>query len=185
MRAAWRKKLKHIPAKKLVFVDESGATTDMTRTHGRAPPNQRVPGAVPNGHWKVMTMLGALRSSGVVAAATIHAPTDTAVFRCFVHDALIPKLHRGDVVVWDNLGAHRAADLGQMVQAAGAQLEPLPPYSPDLSPIEPGWSKVKQHLRSAEARTATALEQASHAAFSSITAEDAKGWFRHCGYAVH
>ena len=178
-------KVKRIPAKKLVFVDESGATTDMTRTHGRAPPNQRVIGAVPNGHWTVMTMLGALRSSGVVAAATIHAPTDTDVFRCFVHDALIPALHRGDVVVWDNLGAHRAADLREMVRAAGAELEPLPPYSPDLSPIEPGWSKVKQHLRSAEARTAEALGQVSVAAFNSITPDDAKGWFRHCGYAVH
>lgn len=166
-------------------MDESGATTDMTRTHGRAPPNQRVPGAVPNGHWSVMTMLGALRSSGVVAAATIHAPTDTDVFRCFVHDALIPALHRGDVVVWDNLGAHRAGDLQKMVQSAGGRLEPLPPYSPDFSPIEPGWSKVKQHLRSAEARTPAALGDASLAAFNSITAEDAKGWFRHCGYTVH
>ncbi len=157
----------------------------MTRTHGRAPPNQRVVGAVPNGHWTVMTMLGALRSAGVVAAATIQAPTDTDVFRCFVHDALIPALHPGDVVVWDNLGAHRAADLKQMVQSAGARVEPLPPYSPDFSPIEPGWSKVKQHLRSAEARTPDALGQASITAFNRITSDDAKRWFRHCGYAVH
>lgn len=157
----------------------------MTRTHGRAPPNQRVLGAVPEGHWKVMTMLGALRSLGMVAAATIHAPTDAEVFRCFVRDALVPSLHRGDVVVWDNLGAHRAADLRQMVQSAGARLEPLPPYSPDLSPIEPGWSKVKQHLRSAEARSDVALGDATVVAFNSITAEDARGWFRHCGYAVH
>jgi transposase len=166
-------------------VDESGATTGMTRTHGRAPPNERVVGAVPQGHWRVMTMLGALRLGGVVAGASIEAATDTEIFRLFVTEALVPALRPGDVVVWDNLGAHRAADLEQAVRSAGASLLPLPPYSPDLSPIEPSWSKVKQHLRSVEARTAEALGSASVDALQSITRADARGWFRHCGYAVH
>ena len=166
-------------------MDESGASTGMTRTHGRAPPNQRVVGSVPQGHWKVMTMLGALRLDGVAASASIEAATDTDIFRCFVREGLVPVLRRGDVVVWDNLGAHRAADLQQAVSSAGAKVLPLPPYSPDLSPIEPSWSKVKQQLRSAEARTAEALGQASIDAFNSITSDDAKGWFGHCGYAVH
>jgi len=185
LRAAWLAEVGSIPPRKLVFVDESGATTAMTRTHGRAPPNERVAGAVPHGHWRVMTILGALRLGGVVAGASIEAATDTEIFRLFVTEALVPALRPGDVVVWDNLGAHRAADLEQAVRSAGARLLPLPPYSPDLSPIEPGWSKVKQHLRSAEARTAEALGTASVDAFGSITSADTRGWFRHCGYAVH
>ena len=157
----------------------------MTRTHGRAPPNQRVVGAVPQGHWKVLTMIGAIRLGGMVGGACIEAATDTEIFRCFVRESLVPALRRGDVVVWDNLGAHRATDLKRSVRAAHADVLPLPPYSPDFSPIEPGWSKVKQHLRSAQARIAEALQEAGSAAFATITAADTKGWFRHCGYAVH
>jgi transposase len=166
-------------------VDESGATTSMTRTHGRAPPNQRVVDAVPQGHWKTITMLGALRLQGVVAGASIDAATDTDIFRSFVREGLVPAVHRGDVVVWDNLGAHRAADLERAVRAVGGRVLPLPPYSPDLSPVEPGWSKIKLYLRSVEPRTAEALGHASGEAFKTITSADAKGWFRHCGYAVH
>lgn len=157
----------------------------MTRAYGRAGPNQRVIGSVPQGRWKVMTMLGALRLEGMVAAASIEAATDTEIFHCFVWDGLVPALRKGDVVVWDNLSAHHAADLEQAVQSAGASLLPLPPYSPDLSPIEPGWSKVKQYLRTVEARTPENLGLASAEAFRTITAQDARGWFQHCGYAVH
>ena len=184
LRREWVERVRKVPAKKLVFVDESGATTGMTRTHGRAPPNARVAGAVPHGHWKVLTMLGAVRLGGMVSGACIEAATDTEIFRCFVRRALVPVLRRGDVVVWDNLGAHRAADLTESVRAAGADVLPLPPYSPDFSPIEPGWSKVKQHLRSAEARTPEALRKAGADALATITAADTEGWFRHCGYAV-
>jgi transposase len=165
-------------------VDESGATTAMTRTHGRAPPNVRVDGAVPHGHWKVTTMIGAVRLGGMVSGASIESPTDTEVFRRFVCEGLVPALHAGDVVLWDNLGAHRAADLSESVRSAGAQVLPLPPYSPDFSPMEPGWSKVKQHLRSVGARTPEVLRHAGADAFATITAEDTKGWFRHCGYVV-
>jgi len=157
----------------------------MTRTHGRAPPGQRVVDTVPQENWKVLTMLGAVRLEGMVAATSIEAPTDTAVFRCFLQDALIPQLHAGDVVLWDRLPAHRAADLEAALQAAGARLLLLPPYSPDLSPMEPGWSKVKEHLRTVKPRTPAAVGQAAAEGFARITAQDAQGWFRHCGYRVH
>jgi transposase len=185
LRRAFQKRVRSIPAAKLVFVDESGATTSMTRTHGRAPPGERVVDTVPLGHWTVMTMLGAVRLEGPVAVMTVEAATDAEIFRSFVDAALIPSLHQGDVVVWDNLGPHRTVGLEPMLQAVGASLLPLPPYSPDLSPIEPGWSKVKEHLRTVKPRTPQALGKAAGEAFATITAEDAKGWFSHCGYAVH
>lgn len=174
-----------IPPRKLVFVDESGTTTGMTRTHGRAPPGQRVVDSVPHENWKVLTLLGTLRLSGMATGATIAAPTDGAIFRGFVQHALMPSLHKGDVVLWDNLPAHRSADLDVMVQSVGASLLPLPPYSPDLSPIEPGWSKVKEQLRTLGPRTVLAVGRAAKKAFASITADDAAGWFAHCGYGVH
>ena len=111
---------KDVPAKKLVFVDESGANTAMTRARGRAPRGERVAGAVPNGHWSTLTMIGALRLEGLAAAATIDAATDGAIFRSFVTDALVPALRRGDVVVWDGLAPHKAAGVAEAVVAAGA-----------------------------------------------------------------
>lgn len=177
-------------AEDLVFVDESGASTAMTRTRGRAPRGERVIGRVPQGHWKTLTMLGAVRLEGLVAgatvpAATVPAATDTPLFKAFVAEALVPALREGDVVVWDNLAPHRAAGLEELVGSAGARLMPLPPYSPDFSPIEPCWSKVKQFLRSAGARDEQSLGEAAQRAFASITAADTRGWFQGCGYCVH
>jgi transposase len=114
----------------------------MARLRGRAPPGERVPGAVPHGHWRVITPLGALRSSGVAAAMTVDAPTDADVFLVFVEHCLVPALRPGDVAAMDNLGAHRVEAVGRVIRAAGAELRHLPPYSPDLNPIEPCWSKV-------------------------------------------
>ena len=170
---------------KLVFADESGANTAMTRSRGRAPVGERAEGVVPQGHWKLLTMLGALRLEGPVAEATIESATDAEVFRLFVTASLAPALRRGDVVVWDNLPAHVAAKVGDVLEARGVSLLPLPPYSPDLSPIEPAWSKVKQALRAAEARDPATLAQAAGIAFASITPSDTHGWFGKCGYCVH
>ena len=156
----------------------------MTRLYGRAPPGERAVGSVPGGHWRVLTMIAALRLDGVAAAVTVDAAADADVFRAFVLGSLLPVLRRGDVVAWDGLAAHAAAGVGPAIEAAGAELRPLPPYSPDLSPIEPMWSKVKQFLRSAAARTAAALGDAAAAAFATVTAADALGWFRNCGYCV-
>jgi transposase len=185
LRRRWLEEVARVPAKKLVFVDESGANTAMTRARGRAPRGERVAGAVPNSHWSTVTMIGALRLEGVAAAATVDAATDAPIFRSFVTDALVPALRRGDVVAWDGLAPHKAAGVEEAVQAAGARLLPLPPYSPDLSPIEPMWSKVKQALRGAEARTPDALGEAAADAFASVTADDARGWFGQCGFGVH
>lgn len=170
---------------KLVFVDESGINTAMTRSRGRGLPGQRVEGAVPQGHWTTLTMLGALRLEGMAAAATVDAATDTDVFHTFVHDVLVPVLRPQDVVVWDGLGPHKAEQVREEVMAAGARLLPLPPYSPDLSPIEPCWSKVKEHVREAEPRTPEALGKAAAEGFASVTASDARGWFEKCGHCVH
>ena len=167
---------KDVPVKKLVFVDESGANTAMTRARGRAPRGVRVEGSVPNGHWSTLTMIGALRLEGLAAAATVDAATDGPIFRSFVTDALVPALRRGDVVVWDGLAPHKAASVeAEAVEAAGASLLPLPPYSPAFSPIEPMRSKVKQDLRGAEARTPTALGEAAAGAFASLTAAECRG----------
>lgn len=128
-------------------------------------------------------MIGALRLEGM--AVTVDAATDTAVFDTFVRQALVPALRPGDVVVWDNLGAHKSRQVREELMRVRASLMPLPPYSPDLSPIEPGWSKVKGHVRDAEPRTVQALGQAATEGFASITAADACGWFEKCGYCVH
>jgi transposase len=171
--------------RKLVFADESGANTAMTRSRGRAPTGERAVGAVPQGHWKLLTMLGALRLDGPVAEATIESATDAEVFRVFVTDSLAPALRRGDVVVWDNLPSHAAAGVDDVLRGHGAILLPLPPYSPDLSPIEPAWSKVKQALRAVEARDPQTLAIAAGVAFAGITSIDTHGWFGKCGYCVH
>jgi transposase len=174
-----------VDPKKMVFVDESGINTAMTRTHGRGPPGERVQGAVPHGHWKTLTMIGALRLEGVVAAVTVDASTDADVFGTFVHEALVPALRPGDVVLWDGLAAHKVPRMREEIERAQATLTPLTPYSPDLSPIEPSWSKVKTHVRSQEARTPAALGEAAAEGFASVTAADARGWFKKCGYCVH
>lgn len=157
----------------------------MTRLRGRAARGERVVAAVPQGHWQVTTLLGALRCDGVAAAMTVDAPTDRDVFLTFVEHCLAPTLKPGDVVAMDNLAAHKGVQVQRLINAAGAQVRYLPPYSPDLNPIEPCWSKVKEHLRSAAARTRPALDQAITTAFGAVTPTDARGWFGNCGYVLH
>ena len=171
-------------APRLVFVDETGCSTRMGRTHGRAPPGERVSGRVPFGHWRATTVIGAMRSDGVAAAVTLDGATDADAFRTFVADFLAPALRPGDVVVMDNLSAHHAAGVRAAVEAAGATLLHLPAYSPDLNPIEKLWSKVKQRLRDAAARTKEALDRAIADALAAVTASDCAGWFGSCGYPV-
>ena len=184
MRGPWKKKIAQVEPTKLVFVDESGINTAMTRTRARAPAGERAEGAVPQGHWTTLTM-GALRLEGMAAAVTVDAATDSEIFDRFVREALVPVLKAGDVVVWDNLAPHKTVAAKEAVEQKQARLELLPPYSPDLSPIEPCWSKVKQQVRSAEARTPKALGQAAAESFARVTATDARGWFTKCGYCVH
>ena len=167
-----------------MFLDESGVTTEMTRRYGWAPRPERVSEAVPAGHWRTLTVLAALATTGVLASMTIESPTDGDVFLAFVEQVLAPRLEPGHVVVLDNLSAHKVAGVRQLIEARGAQVLYLPPYSPDFNPIELAWSKLKQRLRGVKARVLEQLEPALADALSAITAQNARGFFRHCGYGI-
>jgi transposase len=184
LREAWWAVLKGIDPEHLVFLDESGATTAMTRRYGRAEPGVRVEGAVPDSHWTVTTMIGAVRLEGVAALGSIEQAMDGPSFLAFVREALVPTLREGDVVVMDNLGAHKVPGVKEAIEAARARVAYLPPYSPDYNPIENFWSKLKQFLRDAAARTTEALGQAIQHAAQAVTAADLRGWFSHCGYSL-
>jgi transposase len=169
----------------LVFLDESGATTQMTRNYGPAPRGQRVNEATPQGRWQVLTMLAALTTRGLEAPMAIGEATDGDIFLAYLEQVLCPRLRPGQVVIMDNLSAHKVAGVREQIEAVGARLVYLPPYSPDFNPIEQAWSKVKQILRSLKARTVDALEAAVAEALAAITTENAIAWFSHCGYSLH
>ena len=165
-----------------MFLDESGAKTNLTRLWGRTLGGQRLFAHAPGAHWTTTTMLAALRVRGPTAPMVIVGPVDTQVFRAYVTRVLAPTLSPGDVVVLDNLSAHKAPDIPERIHAVGASLRYLPAYSPDLNPIEQMWSKVKAFLRQVAARTEEALYDAIARALRTITPRDAQGWFHHCGY---
>ena len=183
-RARWHAELAGIGPERLVFVDETGIDTRATRTHARAARGQRAPGKVPWGHWERLTVIGALALDGVVASMSVAAATSTAVFVAFVEQVLAPALRDrpGAIVVMDNLPAHKAEAVRAGLDRVGLGHCYLPPYSPDFNPIEPAWSKLKARLRTNGARTREALDTALGPALRTITAQDARGWFRLCGY---
>lgn len=168
----------------VVVLDESYATTKFTRLRGRSPRGHRLVARVPHGQWKLLTILAAVSVRGVVAGVTVDATTDTDVFAAFVREALCPALRAGQVVVMDNLAAHHADGVVRLIEAAGCRAVYLPPYSPDLSPIEPMWSKLKQCVRSQDARGVPELNAAITAAFKAITPGDCLGYFTGCGYTL-
>ena len=171
-----------------MFLDEAGVTTKMTRTQARAPKGRRALGSAPYGHWRRLTVLGALAADGVVAAMSVEAATSTPVFLAFLEQVLIPELQRRKpdaVVVMDNLSPHKAAAVRLLLEGAGFERLYLPRHSPELSPIEPCWSKLKALLRAKAARTAEALHEALGPVLDAISAQDARGWFRHCGYPLN
>ena len=170
--------------KALVFLDESSATTQMTRNYGRAPRGERVREATPNSHWRTVTMLATLTLKGLQAPMTIESATDGDVFRTYLERILCPQLSPGQVVIMDNLSAHKVAGVRQLIESTGAKLVYLPPYSPDFNPIEQAWSKIKHLLRSAKSRSLEALESAIAEAMAAITPENASAWFAHCGYGI-
>jgi transposase len=167
----------------VIFLDESGALTSLVRTYGRSDRGQRCVGFAPQGHWKVMTAVAAVRLDGLTAPFTIDCPMDGEVFGVYVERVLVPTLRAGDVVVMDNLTAHKRPLIQRQIESAGARVLYLPPYSPDLNPIEMIWSKVKGLLRTIAARTVEALHDAFGRAFAAVTPGDILGCFRHCGYA--
>ena len=156
----------------------------MTRRYGWAPRWERVSETVPAGHWRTLTVLAALTMDGVLASMTIESPTDGDVFLAFLEQVLVPRLEPGHLVILDNLGAHKVEGVRQLIESRGAQLLYLPPYSPDFNPIEPAWSKVKQLLRGVKARFLDLLEPALAQALAAITSENARAYFRHCGYGI-
>jgi transposase len=176
--------LKEVPLKDVVVLDESYATTQFTRLRGRCPRDQRLIAPVPHGHWKTITMLAAITIDGVLAASSMDAATDSEVFTSFIADVLVPALRPGMVIVMDNLSAHKIAAIGRLIEQARCRLVYLPPYSPDLSPIENIWSKVKQLLRTSGARTVSDLGNAIAAALAAVTAIDCQNCYTACGYTL-
>jgi transposase len=181
-RGEWHGLLADVRVDQLVFLDEFGTATNMTRTRGRGPVGERVVCKTPHGHWKVLSTIAAMTVRGMVCSGTFDGATDTDTFLAFVADGLVPTLAPGQVVVMDNLPAHRSCRVDELVESAGAYVLRLPPYSPDLNPIEMAISKVKALLRRAERRTIDALQSAIGDALACVTSDDATAYVRHCGY---
>ena len=165
-------------------MDEAGSNLAMTRFYGRAKRGERVYDSVPQNYGENISMLATLSLSGIEAPMMIEGAVDGIVFLSYVEQVLVPTLTPGDVVIMDNLGAHKVKGVREAIEAVGAKLIYLPPYSPDLNPIEKCWSKIKTYLRTVKARSKKALEQALKEILQLITKEDAIGWFQSCGYTV-
>ena len=182
-RARWAKAKRQIDHARLLFVDESGAKTNMTRRYGRAPRGERAYDRVPHGRWETTTMISAMGRNGPQAPWVLDGPMDGSAFAVWAKQVLAPTLVPGDIVVLDNLAAHRNPEAVDAIQAKGAAVWYLPPYSPDLNPIEKMWSKVKALLRKAKARDQAALFQAISEAFACVSDSDISNWFASCGYS--
>jgi len=184
VRGLWRWLAKHFDARRLVFVDESGFNTSMTRLRARAPRGKRAYGKVPRNRGKNTTLMAAITLEGAMGESmTIEGATDAEAFEAYdVEHFLAPSLSEGQVVVLDGLGAHRTQKVTELIEARGADLVFLPSYSPDLNPIEEAFSKIKQLVRKVSARTREALVEAIGRALAAVTPEDAAGWFAHAGY---
>lgn len=169
---------------RFVFLDEFGATTNMARAYARGPRGKRVVCKTPHGHWKILSTIAALTVDGMLGYGSFDGATDTETFLTFVRDGLVPHLKPGQVVVLDNLPAHKSPKVDELIESAGARVLRLPPYSPDFNPIEMAISKMKSLLRKLARRTVDALLEAIDQAVSAITADDALAFIRHCGYAA-
>lgn len=173
-----------LDSERLVFVDECGSHIALTPLYGWAPKGERACGSVPRNRGQNTTILGALSLFGMQAAMTLEGAADTVAFEAFVEQVLGPSLMPGQIVIMDNLSIHKSERTRQLIESRGCSLLFLPSYSPDFSPIEPAWSKLKAHLRRVAARTKEALEEAIAHALDRISVQDAHGWFGHCGYAL-
>lgn len=183
-RKQWPQRLAGVSADRLVFVDESGSNTQMTRRCGRSPIGQRLVCRLPHGHYQTTTMIAAVRLKGPQVPWLFDGAMDGELFVAWVKQGLVGCLDPDDVVVMDNLATHKVAGVREAIEGIGARLEYLPPYSPDFNPIEPMWSKVKQGLKSREPRNARQLHKAAGAAFATVTPADCQGFFLHAGYAT-
>lgn len=183
-RSQWKQDQPQQEVTRLIFVDETWAKTNMTRPRGRAPIGQRLIAKVPHGHWKTTTLIAALGLPGVICSTVVDGAVNAATFEAFVEQVLVPELKPGDLIVMDNLSSHKRSRTRQIIQAARAEVIFLPPYSPDLNPIEMIFAKVKQLLRSLACRTRQALWDAMQSVLGRVTPSDAANCFRHCGYTL-
>ena len=181
LRHDYRRWLDKIDVRNLVFVDEAGLNLSMSRLFARAQAGERAIGSIPANKGRNVTLLGALNLDGLIASMTIPGSMNTEVFLVYVTQILVPQLWLGAIVVMDNLPVHHAECVRAAIESVGAKIKFLPPYSPDLSPIELCWSSLKQFLRSWQARTPESLNLAMAAAVHCITEDDTLGWFNHCG----
>ena len=171
-------------AARLIFIDETPAKTNMTRLHGRCAVGQRLVAKVPHGHWKTLTFVAGLRCDGIVAPCVFDRPINAVSFLAWVTKFLVPTLRRGDVVIMDNLSSHKAVAVRRAIRSAGALLMFLPPYSPDLNPIEQAFSKLKTLLRKENARTREQTEECIGTLLDRITAQECANYFRDAGYST-
>jgi transposase len=167
---------------RLVFIDETWTNTSMVRLRGRCPRGERLISYAPQGHWKTLTFAAGLRHRAMVAPFVLEGAMNGAMFLAYVKQGLVPTLRRGDIVVMDNLPAHKVAGVEQAIEAAGATLLYLPPYSPDLNPIEPAFSKVKAHLRKAAEHTIPRLLRKIGRIVTDFSPQECRNFFRHAGY---
>jgi len=182
-RRLWKRYQARVDPARLVFVDETWAKTNMTRTHGRAPCGQRLVARVPHGRWTTMTFLAALRSDRIDAPCVVDGPINGRIFLAWVVQFLIPTLRPGDIVVLDNLGSHKGASVRRAIRAAGAHLLFLPPYSPDLNPIEQVFAKLKTLLRKADERSIAAVWNRIGSLLDAFGPQECSNYFRNAGYA--
>jgi transposase len=182
-RARWKAEQKGLDPARLVFVDETGTATNMARRYGRAPRGERLVGHVPHGHWKTTTFVAGLRLGALTAPCTVDGAMDGITFRAYVEQILAPTLAVGDIVIMDNLAAHKVAGVREAIEAAGAELRYLPPYSPDLNPIEQAFAKLKALLRKAAERSLDALWRRIGELLSAFTPQECANFLANAGYA--
>lgn len=183
-RDRWRQHQGRLDPKRLVFIDETWTKTNMVRTHGRCPVGERLVDKTAHGHWKTLTFVAALRSDRIAAPAVFDGPINGRSFLAYVQQALAKALQPGDIVIMDNLGSHKGAAVRRSIREAGAKLFFLPPYSPDLNPIEQVFSKLKNLLRTAAKTTVSSLIDAIGAALDAFTPAECANYLRHAGYAA-
>jgi transposase len=182
-RQSWRANQHELDPERLIFIDETGTTTSMGRLRGWCERGERLIGKLPNGHWKISTFVAGLTTQGLVAPFVIDRPMNGAIFRVYLQQCLVPVLRPGQIVIMDNLSVHKSEDVREIIEAAQAGLRYLPPYSPDLNPIEIAFSKLKALLRKAAERTVPDLWDRIGAILNEFSADECVNFFRHAGYA--
>lgn len=183
-REEWREFQRAIDANRLIFLDESGLKTNMTRLYGRAHGGERCLDSAPCGHWETVTILSSIKLDGSTESLVFEGAMDRKMFDAYIKEVLAPTLFPGDIVVMDNLNTHKSQDAYEVIRKRKAEVLFLPAYSPDFNPIEKMWSKVKQVLRGIKAPTEDELFVATGIALDAVTVSDAQGWFKSCGYTT-